>query len=593
MKKLKGIPVSYGIADGTAFLHTDEDLVVPNYAILPEQKDAEWQRFLEALCRARDDITELRDRAREEMGNEQAAIFDSHLLMLEDPDLLESLETQLEASLRNIESIVSRVEQELSAKMAASDDAYMRERSLDIRDVAHRLIGHLLKKEHFSLSDIQTPCILVAHNLLPSDIISMNRKAVRGIVMDQGGRTSHTAILARAFGIPAVLGLGNVTRTVIQGQELIVDGGAGTLIVSPDEETKRALLALRQEEERRLASLRAAAEKPALTIDGHRYAVKANIEVPEEADSVKEYGAEGIGLFRSEFLFLTPHAVPSEDEQYRAYKKVLEAMDGKPVTIRTLDIGGDKVMPELDAADEKNPLLGWRAIRFCLANESIFRSQLRAILRASSHGSAKIMFPMISGPSELDAALAALDEAKASLDAQGIEYDARMPVGIMIEVPSAALSADRLAKKVDFFSIGTNDLIQYTIAVDRGNERVAYLHEPFHIAVLRLIKMTIDAGHAAGITVGMCGEMAADPLAALLLVGLGLDEFSMSARGIPEVKKIISSIEKRSAAQVAERVMGMTSPDDVANALYDAVSANPSLSDAISCSILDHPRKRG
>lgn len=400
-------------------------------------------------------------------------------------------------------------------------------------------------------------------------MICMNRDHVKAVATEAGGRTSHAAILARAFEIPAVLGVGGVLGSLHSGMVLAVDGDLGTVTVEPDESALARSAAAQAASAERCLELTALRDLPAVTVDGRRVLVKANIEVPEEVEGVLIHGADGIGLFRSEFLFLGAVSghIPDEEEQYKAYSRVISSMKGRPVTIRTLDIGGDKVIPELGAQDEKNPLLGWRAIRFCLSNVGLFKIQLRAILRASVQGDARIMFPMIATADELDRALAILEEARAECRAKGQAVPDELPVGIMIEIPSAAVASDILARKADFFSIGTNDLVQYTMAVDRGNERVAYLHEPFQPAVIRLVKMTIDNGRAAGISVGMCGEMAGDPRAAVLLLGLGLDEFSMSSASVPAVKRALRSIGLEEARSIAEKALGLSTSAEVAEYL--------------------------
>jgi phosphotransferase system enzyme I (PtsI) len=377
--------------------------------------------------------------------------------------------------------------------------------------------------------------------------------------MDAGGKTSHTAILARAFEIPAVLGLSEISKTVATGDHIIVDGNRGRVIVNPSGKSIETYRETQAEWHRREVSLMDLNDLPAETRDGKLISLEANIEVPEEVESIFAHGADGIGLYRSEFLFLKPGHLPTEDEQYEAYSRVLKSMGDKNVTIRTLDVGGDKVVPELEGMNEKNPILGWRAIRFCLSHLELFKTQLRALLRASVHGNLRINFPMISGLEELNRSIEILEEVKHEMDTAGIPYAENIPLGIMIEVPSAALTSDILAKKVSFFSIGTNDLIQYTIAVDRGNENIAYLYEPFHPGVLRLIKTIIENGHMHGIPVGMCGEMAGDPLASVILLGLGLDEYSMSAFGIPEVKRIIRSVSMAEAEELVGEVMEMRS----------------------------------
>ncbi|HPB65319.1 MAG TPA: phosphoenolpyruvate--protein phosphotransferase [Spirochaetales bacterium] len=577
MRTLQGLPASPGIAIGSAFMFLDdEEPTIPRYAVTESELDAEWDRFVVAVGKAKDDVEALRDRAVREMGQEHGAIFDSHLIMLDDPDLLESIEASLRSSLLNMEWIVHQYAQAIVKRLEGLDDPILQERTVDVHDITRRILNHLMFRERFSLADLNSDVVLVARNLLPSDMIAMNRSKVRAIVMDAGGKTSHTAILARAFEIPAVLGLGGSARAIRNGDIVVVDGNTGDVRVQPDPQTLERYERIRARMAERDETLSGLASLPAKTLDGKEVLIKANIEVPEETDSVLRHGAQGIGLFRSEFLFLQPGRAPSEESQYVAYGRVIEAMGDRPVTIRTLDVGGDKVVPDLAIEEEKNPLLGWRAIRYCLSDKELFQSQLRAILRASVSGDARIMFPMISGPVELDSALAQLEAAKAECRRRGQAFREDIPVGIMIEVPSAAMIADILAPKVDFFSIGTNDLIQYTIAVDRGNERVAYLHEPFHPAVVRLVKKVIDDGHAAGIPVSMCGEMASDPFAAVVLLGLGLDEFSMSAVSVPDVKRTIRSIGFAEARAVADEVLKLGSHREteeyLAKRLADRVS---------------------
>jgi phosphotransferase system enzyme I (PtsI) len=564
MRTLQGIPASPGIAIGQAFVFLDEEEpMIPRYPVSERELDGEWDRFIVAVGKAKDDVTVLRDRASREMGAEHGAIFDAHLMMLDDPEVREAIELSLRESLLNIEWIVHLYEQSIVKQLESLGDPNLQERTVDVLDITRRILNHLMFRERMSLADLSGDVVLVAHNLLPSDMIAMRREYVLAIAMDAGGKTSHTAILARAFEIPAVVGLGSVARSIKAGSKVIVDGNSGDIKVDPDATTLERYERVRAKMAERTMDLASIMGLPAVTIDGTEVLIKANIEVPEETDSVLRHGASGIGLFRSEFLFLQPGRAPSEESQYSAYRKVLEAMGTRPVTIRTLDVGGDKIVPDLALAAEKNPLLGWRAIRYCLSDTELFQNQLRAILRASAFGDARIMFPMISGPAELQLALAALEEAKKECRKRGQKFREDIPVGIMIEVPSAAMIPDILAKSVDFFSIGTNDLIQYTIAVDRGNEKVAYLHEPFHPAVLRLVKNVIDAGHAAGIPVSMCGEMASDPFAAVVLLGLGLDEFSMSAVSVPDVKRTIRSVSLIDARAVATEVLKLSSHKEI------------------------------
>ena len=563
MRELHGIAASLGTACAPVLIFKDDfSLSIPSYPIAESDVDAEYARYQEAVARAKEEVTALRDKALQDAGAEQAAIFDAHLLMLDDPEVNENIKSELSSTLMNVESVVFSIERRTVDSLASAQDPYIQERVSDVHDVTRRILGHLLNRERKTLSDITSDVIVVARNLLPSDMVGMARDRIKGIATEAGGRTSHAAILARAFGIPAVLGIGHFIGDLQSDTVAIVDGDRGVLILDPDEKAlkqEKAARILRQEKQKAFEAIRGV---EASTKDGVRIQIMANIEVPEEVEAVLQYNADGIGLFRSEFLFLGGH-VPGEEEQFRAYKQVVESMNGKPVTIRTLDIGGDKVLPELGAQDEKNPLLGWRAIRFCLSDTEIFKTQLRAILRASVFGDVRIMFPMISTVEELVKARGIMEEAQWECRGLGCEVKTNIKAGIMVEVPSAALCSDVLSRSADFFSIGTNDLTQYTMAMDRGNEKVAYLHDPFNPAVLRLIKMTIDNAAKANIEVGLCGEMAADPASAILLVGLGLRELSVSAVSIPAVKSVLLSTTMEEAQGVAQAVMKMTSSTQV------------------------------
>jgi phosphotransferase system enzyme I (PtsI) len=564
MKTLTGISASTGIVIGKAFLHLGEDIPdVPRYAIKKGQVESEWKRFLTAVKNAVKEVQTLHDRAKREMTREQADIFAAHLMMLEDTDFQEQINNRLESRLENIEWVVWEISHEMIKKLAMSPDAYLRERASDISDVSNRIINGLLPIERFSLASLDQDIILVVHDLLPSDVLTMNRKHVKGIVMDMGSRTSHTAILAQAFNIPAVLGLSTATREINNGDTLVLDGVSGNVFVNPSAEDLARYRQAIGSYQRIVKENLSIWDLPAETRDGYRVTLKANIEIPEEADHVLRYGAEGIGLYRSEFFFLTPGQKADEEQQYLAYSRVLKAMGKKPVTIRTLDVGGDKVLPEIQDENEKNPLLGWRAIRFCLSMPEFFKAQLRAILRASVNGNVRIMFPMISGVEELEHALVILEEAKAECRRRKQPYADNIEVGTMIEIPSAAMTADILARRSAFFSIGTNDLVQYSLAVDRGNEKVNYLAQWSHPAILRFLKCIIDAAHKGKIGAAMCGELAGVPTAAALLLGLGLDEFSMTASSIPQVKRIIRGVTLESCRELAKQALECSSYQNV------------------------------
>lgn len=569
MVQLRGIAASPGIAIGNVLVYNEDVPHVPQYSIEHGHLQQEKDRLSQAVERASNDIEEIKNSSSQELEKDEHQLLDSHLLMLKDPSFLETVHKRLEQELLNIEWVLYETVQELMDKLSQSSDAYLKERTSDLHDVSKRVLNHLLKRDRVSLSELDEEVVLVTHDLMPSDAVAMNKRMIRAIAMDAGGKTSHTAIIARSFEIPAVLGLSRITRTLSGGEQIIVDGNQGVVIVDPDPETLERYTRLQGEWHEHEVELMRLNDLPGETKDGKLIWLKGNIEISEEVDGVVSHGADGIGLFRSEFLFLRPDGLPSEEEQFQAYRRVLESMGQRPVTIRTLDVGGDKISPGINSGDEKNPILGWRAIRVCLSEKSVFRTQLRAMLRASVHGRMRIMFPMISGMPELTQALVLLDEVRAELRQEEVPFDEQIPVGIMIEVPSAALISDTLARKVDFFSIGTNDLIQYTIAVDRGNERTAYLYQPFHPGVLRLIKMVIDNAHREGLSVAMCGEMAGDPLATVVLLGLGLDEFSMGAVAIPEVKRIIRAVSLSDAEELAGNIMEMRTSEEIDRAVRE------------------------
>jgi len=563
MIKFKGIAAASGISVGPAYRLSKEEFVVPREQIRPEDVPVQIQLFEEALIQTRKEIMELQKRISTEMGQEEAQIFDAHLLVLEDRMIIEEVISRLKKELLSVAYIFHEVLKKYIDVFSRIEDEYLKERTADVNDVGRRILRNLLGKKGMGLENLKEKVILVAHDLSPSDTAMMRKQNVLAFITDIGGKTSHTAIMAKSLEIPAVVGLEEATFKIKTGDTVIVDGTMGVVIVDPDEQT----LAIYQQEELKLKGV---AERffllkdlPATTKDGKLLEINANIELPDELPSVKTHGAQGIGLYRTEFFYMNRRDLPSEDEHYQAYKYVAEQMSPCPVIIRTLDLGGDKFLSQFEIPKEMKPFLGWRAIRFCLARQDIFKAQLRAILRASVHGRLKLMYPMISGVEELQQANAILDQIKQDLIKENIAFDKNIEVGAMIEVPSAAMTADILAKEVDFFSIGTNDLIQYSIAVDRTNEKVAYLYEPTHPAVLRLIQSIIKAGHLAGKWVGMCGEMAGEPAFAVLLLGLGLDEFSMPPSFIPEVKYIIRSVTLKQAQDMAEEALKLSTGKEI------------------------------
>ena len=562
--RFHGAGVSPGIAQGAIHVVRDDLNDVARYRIEPAQIANEIGRFETALIQTRTQILEMQQKIAESIGAKDAGIFDAHLLVVEDRTLIDEVLRKLEADLCNVEWVFQEVATNYAETLSKIDDPYLRERALDIEDVTRRVIRNLQGKAPKAFLTLTEPHILVAHNLTPSDTATMNRERVLGIATDLGSRTSHTAIMARSLNIPAIVGLHNATEKLETGQHVLLDGTDGLLIVDPTPETFARygeLESKRVQITQKLAELR---QTKSTTRDGRHIVLSANIELPGDVDAVAANGAEGIGLYRTEFLYLNRTTLPTEDEQYETYRKVAERVSPDPLIIRTFDLGGDKLAPgAADVGDELNPFLGWRAIRFCLENIDIFKTQLRAILRASAVGNVKIMFPMISGVGELRRALSVLAECKEELRRIGSTFSDTTEVGAMIEIPSAAISADILAREVDFFSIGTNDLIQYAIAVDRMNERIAHLYEPTHPAVLRLLKMIADAARANDIWVGVCGEMAGDIALTPLLLGLGMDELSAGATLVPRVKRAVQSLTIPECRQLVDEALELEMPSEI------------------------------
>ena len=562
--RFHGAGVSPGIAQGAIHVVRDDLDDVARYRIEPAQIANEIGRFETALIQTRTQILEMQQKIAESIGAKDAGIFDAHLLVVEDRTLIDEVLRKLEADLCNVEWVFQEVATNYAETLSKIDDPYLRERALDIEDVTRRVIRNLQGKAPKAFLALTEPHILVAHNLTPSDTATMNRERVLGIATDLGSRTSHTAIMARSLNIPAIVGLHNATEKLETGQHVLLNGTDGLLVVDPTPETLARygeLESKRVQITQKLAELR---QTKSTTRDGRHIVLSANIELPGDVDAVAANGAEGIGLYRTEFLYLNRTTLPTEDEQYETYRKVAERVSPDPLIIRTFDLGGDKLAPgAADVGDELNPFLGWRAIRFCLENIDIFKTQLRAILRASAVGNVKIMFPMISGVGELRRALSVLAECKEELRRTGSTFSDTTEVGAMIEIPSAALSADILAREVDFFSIGTNDLIQYAIAVDRMNERIAHLYEPTHPAVLRLLKMIADAARANDIWVGVCGEMAGDIALIPLLLGLGMDELSAGATLVPRVKRAVQSLTIPECRQLVDEALELQTPSEI------------------------------
>ena len=560
--RIQGISGSRGVAVGNVYRYIQEEIVIPDYTVADDKVEEEIGKFAAAMAATLKQLDTIRQKALDEMGPEEAAIFEAHMQIAQDPSLSDGIKSLVESSHTNVVAATAQTIETFANIFLGMEDAYMRERGADIKDIGDRLMRNLLGMNPRGLSHISGEVILVAQDLAPSDTASLDKNVVKGIVTAAGGPTSHAAIMARTLEIPAVMGVGDI-ESFVDGDKAVVLGTDGIVEMNPsdadwDEYTNQA--AAFQEE---LKRLRESANLEATTTDGHHVELFGNIGKAKDAKNALTMGAQGIGLYRTEFLYMENDELPAEDVQFEEYKKVAQDMKGKPVIIRTMDIGGDKELKCLDLPSEMNPFLGYRAIRISLNRPDIFKVQLRALLRASAFGDIHIMYPMIASVEEVKQANAMLDECKEELTAEGKEFNKDIKVGIMIEVPAAAVISPILAKYVDFFSIGTNDLCQYTLAVDRMNESIGSLYQPLHPGVLRLIKHVIDASHEQGKFTGMCGELASDPVATMILLGLGLDEFSMTASSIPLIKKILRSVSKAECEDVANKALAMDTAEEI------------------------------
>ena len=562
IKMYKGTGASPGIALGKALVIEHSELVIEKKTI--DNIDIEIQKLQDAVRVSKEELIKVKEKALSELGEHEAEIFEAHLLVLEDPELIDSSISKIKDEKVNADYALNEIKEMFVAMFESMDNEYMRERAADIKDVTNRVLRHILGIKVVDLAGLDEEVVLIAHDLTPSDTATMNKSMVLGFLTDIGGRTSHTAIMARTLEIAAVVGLNDITKKVKDGDYIVFNGDTGEVIVNPDEETKAKYASLKCEFEEYRKSLELLKGQASITIDGRHVELAGNIGSPNDVDGLIKNDAEGVGLYRTEFLYMDKEdGFPTEEEQYEAYKAVLEGMNNKPIVIRTLDIGGDKELPYFEMEHEMNPFLGYRAIRLCLDRKDIFKTQLRALYRASVHGKLRIMFPMISSLEELLSAKEVIKEVLGELDAENIAYSNDVEVGMMIEIPSAAVISDVLAKHVDFFSIGTNDLIQYTCAVDRMNQKISHLYNQFNPAVLRLIKMVIDNAHKEGKWVGMCGESAGDQRMIPILLGFGLDEFSMSPISILPARKLITSLSYEEMQKLSNEVLAMGTAKEI------------------------------
>ena len=573
IRTYKGIGVSPGIAIGRAVIVEKRVAAVYRVPIREEEVPGEVTRFLESLEKTRDELHELKVKVSRSMGDEFASIFEAHAMIVGDASFTDKVVQKIETEQVNAEWALAEVQEELQARFASFDDTYLRERVADVKDVAERVLVNLMGVAHHELSEIKHDVVIIADDLTPSDTIHFNHRPVVGFVTEAGGRTSHTSIIAKSLFMPAVIGVPRLTKILDNDELVIVDGYEGTVVVNPTEAMVaeyRGRESRHEEAEQKLLENR---DQPATTRDHHKIALQANIELVEELKDARKFGAEGIGLYRSEFLYIsTSPFLPTEEEHFDVYRKLAETMAPRPCVIRTFDLGGKKLAREVMGSKEDNPVLGLRALRLCMQHRDMFKTQLRALLRASAFGNIKVMFPLVSGVQELRQVKTLVREIRAELDRDGIPYNPKLEIGIMIEVPSAAVIADLLATEADFFAIGTNDLIQYSLAIDRGNENVSYLYEPLHPAILRLIKMVLDAGKRAGIPVSMCGEMASDPIYAIVLLGLGLEIFSMNPSSIPVVKNVIRSVRYKECKRIAEVCLQKKTAQEIEEFIIESVA---------------------
>lgn len=562
---LVGLGASPGVAIGETYLLNRARMTAVERPISADEVAGEVRALMDAVRDSKKQLEEVKAAVTDRQLAEHLYIIDTHLLILDDQMLIGDTVAAIERELVNAEGALKRTLSKFREVFDSIEDEYLRERRSDIDSVGNRLLRNLKGEMQQSLADFDRKVIIVAHDLSPADTMQIDKDKIIGFVTDVGGRTSHTAILARSMGIPAVVGLETASSLVPGGVPAIIDGSNGTVILKPSADTFKEYLKKRQSFEYLEKELLSYRDLAAETLDGHRIALRCNVELTDEVPLAQSQGAEGIGLFRSEFLYMNRPFPPSEEEQFQVYRDIVERMAPHPVTIRTLDVGGDKFVPEINLIDEANPAMGLRAVRFSIKEQRLFKAQLRAILRASVYGRVRLMFPMISGVAEIRACKDCLDEVKADLSARNIPFDPALPIGIMIETPSAALIADLLAREVDYFSVGTNDLIQYCLAVDRGNEHVAYLYEPLHPAILKALQMICSAAREAGIGVGMCGEMAGEPLYSLILLGLGFDELSMNAPGIPRVKRILRQVRREEGKRLLDELMHLATAQEVSS----------------------------